>query len=464
MKNYFRQFFNPYYMGGGMRKFHDAAPGDGGGGGGGEKTAEQKLLDKIGAQVDGILVTRGFANATSVKAAIDAALNGLSLEALRTYEADKTGITTSVTKVAGELEKLTQRFNEGGGEGQKRKMEWVKRMLKDDKFMGQVEQVMKTKAGFATLNTRAAIVMDIAAGTTVVDGDIPEDILNSFSIEAFVPKRRPTEFIWEIANRRTVAKITEYKTWLEEGGEEGAFAVIAEGVIKPLVSKTLVRNTTKYRKIAGKRIYTEEFAKFRQEAYNILEDLFNDQLIRNYAAVLVTDLITAAALYVGTALDAQFANPTDYHAIGAVAAQIESLDFMPDLLIINPQDKWRINLSQDSQGRFFVGIPQYNAKSGAIEMMGFRVYTSNRMTVGNFILGESKLYKIEDEPVTIRMGYGVTVTGANPVTAVEADFDHNRFRIIAETFFHNWIASNHDGSFVYANFADMKEALQAPAI
>lgn len=59
------------------------------------------------------------------------------------------------------------------------------------------------------------------------------------------------------------------------------------------------------------------------------------------------------------------------------------------------------------------------------------------------------------------MGYGVNVTssGGN-VTSVEADFDHNRFRVIAETYYKDWIATNHAGSWVFATFAEVKEALQ----
>jgi len=429
------------------------------GGEGGEDDAETvALLEKIGKKVDGVIKERKLQNETEIQALIKRSIEGLNIEALKKFDEkfDPIKIRESVDKMAIQVEKLKNLPIDGT---QQRNA--LKELLNDTKTWEKIERAFNDPDSKpVVLNTRAAVTMTSA--NVVNDGDIPEDILNSFSVEAFIPKRRPKEYIFNFVNRRTVSKITEYKTWLEEGDEQGAFAIVTESGLKPLVSKTLVRNTTKYRKIAGKRVYTEEFAKFRREAYGILEDLFNDQMLRNYAAILVTSLTAAAAAYVASALDGQYENPTDYHAIAAVAAQIESLDFNPDLLIMNPQDKWRIGMSQDSQGRFYTAVPMYNP-NGEVTLLGFRVITSNRVDVGDFILGESGLYKVEDVPVTIRLGYGINVTKDEngKVTEVESDVDHNRFRIIAETFFHNWIGTNYTGSFVIGNFADIKTAVTA---
>jgi hypothetical protein len=90
-----------------------------------------------------------------------------------------------------------------------------------------------------------------------------------------------------------------------------------------------VRNFATAKKVAGKYIITEEFAKFYQEAYAIIRRLINDKMMRDYAAQLVVDLNAAAATYVSTTLDDTKVAPNDYDAIGAVAAQIETLNFVP---------------------------------------------------------------------------------------------------------------------------------------
>lgn len=314
------------------------------------------------------------------------------------------------------------------------------------------------------LNLRAPAVMKLD-NTITGDDLLPEDLIENFSIGAFVPKRYPREYVFDMASRTTVSEISQYRTWLEEGDEQGAFAIVAEGGLKPLVSYDLVRNFSEYSKVAAKYVVTEELAKFRKNVYAIIKRLISQKILRDYAAILTTRLLADAAPYTASALDGQYVNPTDYHAIAAVAAQIESLNFTPDMLIMNPQDKWRIGMLQDNEGRFLLQVPQADP-TAAPRIMGFTVRTSNRVPVGSFLLGEAGLWEIEDEALTVRIGYGVTVTGGTSngggnVTDVQPDFDHNRFRVIVETFFHSWIATNNEGSFVYADFEDVKESLQS---
>lgn len=455
-----RDFMNVAY-----REDGDGAPeGDEG-----EPSEETKaLLAGIQKSVKDEFEKRGFQNADQVGTAISAAFRGMSLEFLRKLNFDPTKLKDDVAILGGEINKLQKRtLNAGNHAG----LSAIKALFEDEATMKVVARAFDKKLGQPVVLTARAAVPVMTTGNVVNDGDIPEDILNSFKVDAFIKKRRPNEFIFDIADRTTVDEITEYKTWLEEGTEDGAFAIVAQGQVKPLVSKTLIRNVSQYQKVAGKRVYTEEFAKFRKEAYRIIEQLFNDQLVRNYAAILVTKLNTVAAGYIGTALDAQYVAPTDLHAVGAVAAQIQSLDFLPDVLIINPQDMWRIGLATTTIGSFLVQIPQINA-GGALTLMGFNLVSTNRCPVGTFYLGEGGLYKIEDEPVQLRLGYGINVTtgtatvggvaGQQVVTNVDSDVDTNRFRIIAETYFHAYIGTNHIGSFVKATFAAVKAALLKP--
>lgn len=417
------------------------------------------LLNKIKDTVKTECETQGFKKETDINAMIQQALSGLDVEALKKFKIDE--IQTSVRNVASAIDKINQARASQTADG--KKVNALKEVFKNEKFLNRVQQLWDRKEGVISLDAKqAADIMTTATAVDYGSVTIPEDILESFSVDTLARKRFPREYIYDVASRRTVPKITEYKTWLEEGDIEGAFAIVAEGGLKPLVSAELVRNISKYRKVAGKRVYTEEFAKFRQEVYNIIEDILNDKLLRDYADILTVDLLTWAGAYVSSALDAQFDEPTDYHAIAAAAAQIEALNFVPDLLVLNPQDKWRIGMQQGTDGHFFINIPMINP-SGQVQMLGFRVVTSNKITAGTFLLGESGLYKIEDEPITVRLGYGVTITkdGAN-VTDVQSDVDHNRFRIIAELFFHDYVATNHTGAFVEGDFDDIKTALTAP--
>lgn len=434
-----------------------------------EQAVHDQLLAKVKETAKNEIEARGYQNKEAVEGIVNRVLEGMNIDALRAYEQDKTKTDETLRNIAGELEKVK---NIRAGELPGNDKELIQRSLNEILFgkdgkPSELEMVhrSKTKGNEIVLNIRAAANM--TTGNTIDENNYPLAMIESFNvIDGVVKKRRGTQYIFDIADVTTVAELEEYTTWLEEGQEQGAFAIVAEGAVKPLVSHALVRNYAKAKKVAAKYVITEEFAKFRKKALQIIQNLINDKILRDYAAILTTDLQTQAASYVGTTLDDTFVAPNDYDAIGAVAAQIETLNFFPDLLIIHPQDKWRLSLEKDSQGRYYMMIPMYNP-DGLVQMMGFRVLTSTYQTVGTFTLGESGLFKIEQEALTIRLGYGIdfttaSVNGTTVVTNVSSDFDNNRMRIIVENFFKDYIATNNIGSFVTASFATVKAALLKP--
>ena len=419
---------------------------------------EEVLLGKIKTQFEEQLKGKGFTTQKEIDAAVAEkmkAFEGLDVAKLKTWleDGDK-GIMSILKKQGEELEEM-----------KKKSSAKVKVNLENliSEKMADIEKLFKKGEGQMVINL-GDVAKKVAVTMTTdntVDGydELPSDVIDSFSIGAFVPKRYPREYVFDLADRTTVAKVEKYKVWEEEGDQEGAFAVVSEGAVKPLVSGQIVKNSSTARKVAGKYVVTEEFQKFKRNAYNIITRLIRQKMTRDYASILETDLSSFAVNYTGSALDGQFADPTDFHAIGAVAAQIEALNFKADMLTLNPQDKWRIGLSQNGEGTFYMNIPVYDP-SGNIRMMGFIVRTSNKLDPGTFILGESGLWNIEEEAISIRMGYGINVTktGDN-VTDVSSDFDNNRFRVILETWFHSYLATNNEGSFVIAEFDEVKEAL-----
>jgi len=411
---------------------------------------KRQFMKKIKGTVTKEIEKRGYKNSDELNKLVDDKLKSLNLEALRNFDAAK--VNKTLKNLAAEQEKMKS----GNAEDKKVNL----RSILNDK-MKDIELLFRAKASGKEikLNIRAAAVM--ATDNTIDENSYPDEMIESMSLAEFVPKRYGNQFIYDIVDREIVGEIEQYTTWLEEGDEEGAFAIVAEGGLKPLVSTALVRNYAEAKKVAGKYIVTEEFVKWRKKAYAIIRRLINDKLVRDYIQLLVTDLNAEAVAYTGTILDDQFVAPNDYDAIGAAAAQIEALNFYPDVLIINPQDKWRIALQKDTTGAYYLTIPTYDP-NGVMRMMGFQVVVSTYQPAGTFTLGESKLFKVEEEAITVRMGYGITVTGANPVTNVVSDFDNNQMRIIVEMFFKDWLATNHAGSFVRDTFANVKAALLKP--
>lgn len=333
-----------------------------------------------------------------------------------------------------------------------------------EKNMESIGKVFATKSGEVKLDVKAAAIMTMPNAVNETTFSVPASLIESFSMREFVGKRYGTQYIDEVADVTQVSDMEQYTTWLEEGDEQGAFAIVAEGAQKPLVSTSLVRNFAEAKKVAGKYVVTEEFVKFRRNAYNIIRRLLQDKLVRDYSAIVTTQMNAAAVAYTGTALDGTIANPNDYDAVGAVAAQAMNLNFNPDILILNPTDLWRLRLTKDLQGKYQFEVITLN---GTTQILGIRVFTSTYQPAGTFTLAESGLFKIEEEAITVRMGYGITVTGGTDngggnVTNVSGDLDNNRMRVIVEMWFKAWLATPHIGSIVRTQFSTVKTALATP--
>jgi hypothetical protein len=442
----------------------------------GEGTPEETaaLLEKVRTATREEIEKRNYASSDQVTNIVNKMMENMPLDALRNYGTDKNKLEESIRNIAGEVEKINKRATNVSEVRANLVMEALDSKAEGEDQTGweKIERAMKSRGRntnvneVITLNVRAAANMTVSGAIDETTYSIPNTLIESMSIAEFAGKRYGTQFINAIADRTVLPEITQTKTWLEEGTPQGAFAIVAEGAVKPLVSTSLVRNYSVAKKVAGKYVITEEFAKFRQEAFTIIKRLINDKMVRDYTNLLVTDLNNLAAGYVGTTLDATIIAPTDYDAIGAVAAQEETLNFNPDVLILHPQDKWRLSLEKDSQGRYYMLIPM-NGPDGTTRMMGFNVVTSTYQTVGYFTLGESGLFKIEEEPVTIRIGYGIdvtttSITGTTVVSSVISDFDSNKMRMIIETWFNDWIPTPYVGAYVKASFSTVKAALLKP--
>ncbi len=425
------------------------------GGGGTEPTKEQKeFLARVTSSVEELLKTRGYQSADQVRALVTKDFEGINLEALRAFDqaaidekirniaaaVDKGKVTTTSDPVANMRAIINDHLDEACAIYESR----GKGAIKDMSFKMQV---------------RAAAPITTVNGITN-EASLPDNIIESFSMKDFVEKRYGRQYIYDVANRTQVSEMDQYATWLEEGSEQGAFAIVAEGALKPLASYDLVRNFAEAKKVAGKYVVTEEFVKFRKNAYNIIQRLIRKKMVRDYNALLTADFLAVAAGYTGSVLDGTFTAPNDYDAIAAVAAQEETLNFVPDVLVLNPGDKWRIRTAKNVNGTYLFPI---TTEGGITRIFEFTVVTSTYQTPGTFTLAESGLFEIEEEDITVRMGYGIdTTSSGGNVTSVTSDFDNNRFRVIVEMFFKNWLPTAFNGSIVKASFATVKTALTTP--
>lgn len=316
----------------------------------------------------------------------------------------------------------------------------------DKEFENLKNAVKERKAGFVV-----KAVSEHDAGKIITTGSITSttgaslfenDVMNS---ELFL-KRRGRQYIHDIANVTRVAEVPENYSFYEEGSETGAIAIVDENGLKPMVNLTLVKNHVEPQKAAGYITVTEEMMKHKDIAWGHIQRLFSDKVWRDYEKQLTTSMFQNAAAYTTTALDDTIANPTEFDAIIAAMLQLESLNFQPDVLVINPADKWKLALTETANGAL---ILPYIQNGGEFGLMGLRVITTTEIAAGTFVIGESSTWYVQEEAPQMRTGL------------VNDDFIHNRMTILGEIFFLSYIPSNNAGSFIKATFASVKEALKS---
>lgn len=258
--------------------------------------------------------------------------------------------------------------------------------------------------------------------------------------------RRARRFIREIANVTRVTDLPGVFKWFEEGDEEGAFAIVAENGLKPQVGLSLVLNYVEPQKAAGYMVVTEEVVRYRETAWSFIQRLFREKLERDYADILYNELIVNAVAYPGSALDGTIANPNDIQAIMATLAALEGLNYIPDTLVINPQDKWRLLAEVGTNGQFI--FPFIANGTSEFSLLGLNIIESTLVPVGEFYVGESGTWYIQETAPELRTGL------------VNDDLIHNRMTIVGEVWFLSYIPSSNAGSWIHGDFETIKAQLQ----
>lgn len=310
-----------------------------------------------------------------------------------------------------------------------------------------VKAIKEKKSGYSikavSEHTDGDIHMTDNVMTTTTGAQLEERVGAN---EQVFMKRRGKQYIHDIANVTVVDSVPEVYTFYDEGDEKGAIAVVTENGLKPQVHLSLVKNQVESQKAAGYIVVTEEVMKSRPRVWAQIQRLFSDKVWRDYETLLTEQMLVNATGYVNTAFDDSLAAPTDLDAIIATVAQLEALNYQPDTLVINPNDKWKLAMTETKNGTL---ILPYITQGGEFRLLGLRVITTTEIEAGTFIVGESGTWFIEEERPQLRTGL------------VNDDLIHNRMTIVGELFFLSYVPSNNAGSFVKATFASVKESLQA---
>lgn len=246
-------------------------------------------------------------------------------------------------------------------------------------------------------------------------------------------------------------------TYIDKTGYEGAPAMTAEGVQKPVGDWNLVETVVNPKKVAFIVTVSKEMLddidnmagdvmlEIREQILDVMEFQWinGDGTGNNISGILDNATPFAAGPLAATV---NFANNKD--VIRAAIDQVKRANFIPNYIIMSTSDAASMDMEKDSTGQYL--FPTFVGNDG-MTVKGIPVIESNYVTAGNVIVGDFTKYRGKvREGLVIDTGFK---TG---------DWEKNFVSFRGEARFFGYIPTNHFGAIVYANFTTAKAALETP--
>ena len=301
----------------------------------------------------------------------------------------------------------------------------------------ELDAIKKAKSGVHEMHFKA--VTSIAGNTSSVAVPanayfpLPEDTGEFIDIQ--LPKLFILDYV-DAGNTTSPSLL-----WTEQAPSVFGAALVVEGGLKPYTTKRAIRRVSQYNKIAAVMTITEELDKDIPKLATQFKRLFKDEILRTQHSQILADIIAVAPGYVSTAMNGMITTPDQYGAIAAAVAQVESLNFEPDFLAMNPVDFWIMNQAKDSIGAY--NIPPFVTISmGEMRFAQLRLVVNPAIAVGSFLVGEASTYKVDIyEDYTMRIGY------------INDDFARNQYSCVGEVKYHSYIPTNSINAWAYTQYA-----------
>jgi len=261
---------------------------------------------------------------------------------------------------------------------------------------------------------------------------------------------RPTRRMMEISNVGTTA--SKYVVYIQQTTQASS-AWTAEAELKADGQIQWEEVSSEVKKIAGSIKVSKEMladlAFVRSEINTVLmeqiEQSIDYSMIQGAGGSDLNGLIGNipnfnAGTFAGTIIGANIID-----VLQVCKAQIQAANFQPTHVVMNPEDKAKLELTKTSTGEYT--YPMFF--TGAENIAGLIVVASNNIAAGTIIVGDfSKLIVKVREAVNLTVGYE------------NDDFTRNMVTIIAEARLVQYIRNNDVYAFVEADLATAIAALE----
>lgn len=278
-----------------------------------------------------------------------------------------------------------------------------------------------------TQNMSAAAILRLGGGANIVS------------------QYRNTPWIFDLCNVTTAGFDNPFAIWIEETARTGGSATVLEGQPKPTAQYNYKLNATAYKKEAVMVTFTEEFhLDFPRLEADIMQKVQVD-LRNRVSSSILPNVIASATLYNTGALfqgGLVVPNVNDYDVIAAMNAQSDNATFgaMANAAVMSTFKKHRLGITKDNSGDYLMVPPSI----ANLNFIGNSDMATDAVLVGDF----SSYNIIQRGGVIVRVGYN------------NDDFATNKFSVVAEQFYFDYIADSRKAGIVYSpTFAAVRTAI-----
>jgi hypothetical protein len=423
-------------------------------------TQEQfdKLVKEVGEKAASDIKTRTDAFEKSLNEKYEAMMKGtLTVDEFKKFKDEELKAINEGIKSITDLEKtvkaqgdLINDMKKEGGAGVRKSMEeWFEEQMPSfkelrNKKVGEVEFTAADlrKAGVVGFN-KVAATTSVAGSVTAMDtppGSPYLPGLGNETLQLFEIVRNPNFII----NRVNVGRTNQFRlAWINETDYQGTPDTnIAEGGTKPQTQHIFKVEISTAKKAAAWIELTEEFEDDLPGLSTAVRRMLQNDVMREFDNEIQTAVIAAARPYEITGLDAKVPFTTLFDSIGALLAQIGFYNFIPNTVALNPVTDWTMLMDKDAEGRYL--NPPFLNRINAL------LVDATKVAVGYGLVGDLSQYNVDIyKDFSLRIGW------------INDEFIKNKFAILGELRYHNYISETRKKAIVYNQLAAVQSKITA---
>ena len=374
-------------------------------------------------------------------------------------EANKTALEEQVTKLKAEFEKQFEQASE-----EKADIGEViqKALIEDEEDFARIIKSANVSVT-STLNASMLVTKAIGAADFVSDPDNANDFLSRFNSTGTVFTKRNPFNILDKVNLTFSTDSNSNIYWVEQDGEAGEAQFIEDCALKPEVKMNFIEKDTKYKKVAAYTCICDRILSFVPLIANFLRDFLETKLIEAINQALITGdssvdalqpdgIATFAGAFIPTDVTESIEGATMIDALNASIAQLECFYCMPDCIMINCVDKFKLLSIKNKDCDYISNTVLMMDGSGNLTLGGVPIIVNNYVPAGSFIVGDFT-------KMNVRMLSDITTeTGRNL-----DDFRRDQTSMRSYVYLASWVACEYYNCFLYETFANVIGSIDKPA-